>query len=348
MKFGILLADAPDEAAAPSEWLSDCLRMTATAAEAGFDSIGVGQHFVAYPKLYFQPVPLLARLAAETGPSVRLITAILLLPILPPVEAAEQLATLDIICGGRLIVGVGAGYREHEFHAMGVPLSERVKRHVEALALMRQFWSGEEVNFSGNYFQISGVRCGTVPLQRPGPPAWIAGSADGAVRRAARHADAWYGYTRADLDLIEKQLQLYHQTLADAGKPRPADLPMRREVFIAPTSEEAWRRAEELMAPRIALNDQWGVTHDLPQESVQQQSFRDFARGRYIIGDPDECRREIERYRERIGPVHMVLRLRWPGMGLPETLKALKLFGTEVAAAFKPPASSDQAGNKKN
>lgn len=338
MKFGVLLADAPDEITSPAEWLSDCLEVTATAAGSGFDSIGVGQHFVAHPKLYLQPIPLLARLASETGPDVRLIVAILLLPILPPVEAAEQLATLDIICGGRLTVGIGAGYRDDEFRAFGIDIAERVKRQVEGLALMRQLWSGDTVNFSGRYFSVSGVRSGTLPLQRPGPPVWIAGSADGAVRRAARHADAWYGYTRADLDLIERQLLLYRATLAESGRPYPTELPMRREVFIAPTSAQAWQRAEALMAPRIALNDQWGVSRGLPPQSAKPQSFTDFARGRFIIGDPAECRREIERYRSRIGPVHMVIRLRWPGMSRHETLAALKLFGREVIAAFKPPA----------
>jgi alkanesulfonate monooxygenase SsuD/methylene tetrahydromethanopterin reductase-like flavin-dependent oxidoreductase (luciferase family) len=332
-RFGLLIADAPPGMAG-AQWFSDCLAMTAAAREAGFHSIVVGQHFVAGSALYLQPVPLLARLAAETTSEMRLVTGILLLPLLPPVEVAEQLATLDIISEGRLIVGVGAGYREDEFRAFGVGFADRAARLVQSLSIVRELWSGERVSIAGVEGEAVEVTCGVVPLQPGGPPIWMAGNADGAIRRAARHADAWYGYARSDLDLIERQVSLYRAELTAHGRPMPAELPMRREVFIAATSERAWSLAESLMAPRLALNDQWGVGRDLPAESRSGGSFRDYARGRFIIGDPQACRDEIARYREHLGDVHIVTRIRWPGMSLEETRDALALFG-EVIRSFE-------------
>lgn len=329
MKFGILLSDAPAQSSA-REWFSDNLVMTRAAAEAGFHSIVMGQHFVTHPHVYLQPIPMLARLAAEIPETMELVTGILISPLLPPVEFAEQLATLDVISNGRLTVGVGAGYREDEFRPFGIEVKDRTKRLVEHMTLVRKLWSGETVNHVGEYYNVTGVRCGIVPLQRPAPPIWMGGNADAAVKRAARHADAWYGYVRSDLSLMEKQLALYKLTLAEAGRPYPAELPMRREIFIAETNELAWAQAEAMMAPRMALNDQWGIGKDLPEESQNKGTFKDMARGRYIIGDPEACGDEIQRYRDALGELHIIIRIRWPDMSMDQTLRAFQLFGQVI------------------
>ncbi|MBM3346182.1 MAG: LLM class flavin-dependent oxidoreductase [Betaproteobacteria bacterium] len=334
MKFGLLIGDTATSATPPSGWLSDCLRMAAAAEGAGFDSIAAGQHFAAYPKVYPQPIPLLARIAGEV-PSLRLITGILLLPLLPPLEVAEQVATLDVISGGRVIMGVGAGYREDEFHAFGVPFKQRVSRLVESLELIKKLWTGETVDFTGRYFQTGKVRCGIRPVQQPGPAIWMAGSVDAAVRRAATLADAFYGYTRSDIGLLAGQQALYRRTLAGNARKDPGELPLRREVFIAETSSAAWERAEALIGPHLAAIDSWGMSKDLGKAGSGAASFRDYSRGRFIIGDPDECAAQVEAYREGLGPCHIVTRIRWPGMTATEGESAVRLFGAEVVSRFR-------------
>ena len=334
MKFGLLIGDTATSATPPSEWLADCLRMAVAAEGAGFDSLAIGQHFAAYPKVYPQPIPLLARIAGEVQ-SLRLITGILLLPLLPPVEVAEQIATLDVISGGRVIMGVGAGYREDEFLAFGIPFEQRVSRLAESLAVIKLLWTGDPVDFSGKHFQLSNIRCGIRPLQQPGPPIWMAGSVDAAVRRAATLADAFYGYTRSDIDLLSSQQSLYRQSLAERGRKDPGELSLRREVFIAETSGLAWERAEALIGPHLVAIDSWGMSKDLGKAGSGAASFRDYARGRFIIGDPDECATQVEAYRQRIGTCHIVTRIRWPGMSVAEGESAVKLFGAEVVSRFR-------------
>ena len=144
MRFGIALSvqHRPDDAQAAR--FAEHLEQVRVARAAGFHSVWASQHYLSDPFTYFQPVPTLARVAAEAE-GLTLGTGILLLPLLQPVDVAEQLATLDVIAGGRLIVGVGLGYRDVENRAMQVDPRARVGRFEEALDVLERLWGGEPV-----------------------------------------------------------------------------------------------------------------------------------------------------------------------------------------------------------
>src|SRR5260370_25751144 len=112
------------------------------------------------------------------------------LPPPHPLEVAEQLATLDVITGGRLVFGVGLGYRDAENEAMGLDPRERVGRLVEGLEVIERLWNGEPVSYAGKHFRMRDLRISMRPLQRPRPPIWLAANADARVKRAARLGDA--------------------------------------------------------------------------------------------------------------------------------------------------------------
>ena len=130
--------------------LDEAIQVVAATARMGYAWVSIGQHWVSYPTVWPQPFPVLARLAPETG-AMRLKTSVLLLPILNPVEVAENVATLDHLCHGRLDVGVAIGYREKELEIAGQSRSDRVAKLEESLALMKRLWAGEEVTFDGRY-----------------------------------------------------------------------------------------------------------------------------------------------------------------------------------------------------
>src|SRR2546425_7349702 len=151
----------------------------------GFEWVSIGHHWVSHPTVWPQPIPLLARLAPETG-RLRLKTSMLLLPLLNPVDAAENVATLDHITHGRLDVGVAIGYREKELEAAGLTRKDRVPRLEESLDVMKRLWRGEDVTFEGTYSKLTGARMGFTPCQRPHPPLEMGAQSTGATRRAAR------------------------------------------------------------------------------------------------------------------------------------------------------------------
>ena len=168
--------------------IDEAITVVAAASRMGFAWVSIGQHWVSHPTVWPQPFPILARLAPETG-TMRLKTSVLLLPIVNAVETAENVATLDHICHGRLDVGVAIGYREKELEAVGLTRRDRAAKLEESLDLMKQLWTGREVTFHGKYTRLTGARMGFTPFQQPHPPLEMGAQSDGATRRAARLTD---------------------------------------------------------------------------------------------------------------------------------------------------------------
>ncbi len=172
VKMGLLLSDVP-KSVTPAQQFKDVLRIVEAAQANGFTYIAIGQHFLYGELRWLQPVPLLARLAAEVGPDVKLVTQIMIAPLYHPVMLAEEIATLDVVTEGRLIFGAGLGYRPEEFDYFGIPYKQRAGRFDESLELMKQLWTQESVTHDGKYWQLDDVKPHLFPVQDPHPPIWI-------------------------------------------------------------------------------------------------------------------------------------------------------------------------------
>ena len=189
----------------------ESLRSLAQRSEdLGFDSIWVSDHIVLprqvesfYPyaadgvatfkpdESYYEPLAALNFLAGCTQ-RVRLGTHVLILPYRNPVLTAKILATLDVLSGGRVILGVGVGWMEEEFKALGLDTyHERGAVTDEYIQLYKELWAKDEPVFNGKYHQISGVGFQPKPVQKPHPPIWIGGHTGPAIRRAAKYGDGW-------------------------------------------------------------------------------------------------------------------------------------------------------------
>ncbi len=109
-----------------------------------------------------------------------------------PLILAKQLATLDVLSGGRLIFGAGAGWMKEEFQALNVPIANHGPRMAEYLEVIRRCWTEDDPSFDGRYYKLGDVGFYPKPVQKPHPPIWVGGFADGALRRVARYGDAWH------------------------------------------------------------------------------------------------------------------------------------------------------------
>jgi probable F420-dependent oxidoreductase len=188
---------------------------------SGIESIWVSEHLVlADPRRppspmdpedpILDPVASLAFLAGRTA-SVRLGTGIIVLPLRNPLILAKELATVDVLSGGRLVFGVGVGYVEREFEALGSPFRDRGRRIEEHLAAIRAIWTEEHPAHAGRTISFSGVQAHPHPLQRPLPPIVMGGYAPPVMRRAVREADGWYGWG-LDLEATARRLQVLQET----------------------------------------------------------------------------------------------------------------------------------------
>ena len=302
--------------------------------EAGFDLICTGQHYLAAPYQMAANLPLLARLATEAG-EMQVAATVILVPLHNPVELAESVATMDSICGGRFILGVGLGYREEEFISFGVERSQRVGRLREALEVMRLLWTQEEVEFQGKYYQVPRVKPATRPVQRPHPPIWVAANNDAAIRRAARWGYPWLINPHATVPVVADQLSRYRAVLQQSGRPLPPVLPMLRELYIAQNQKTAYEESRQYLAAKYKAYATWGQDRAMPGNESFSVPYSELAKDRFLLGSPADVVGEIERYRDSLGINCLIFRMQWPGMAHGQVMRQIELMAREVVPLVK-------------
>jgi alkanesulfonate monooxygenase SsuD/methylene tetrahydromethanopterin reductase-like flavin-dependent oxidoreductase (luciferase family) len=310
--------------------------------QLGYDLFTVGQHHLAAPFQQPDSVALVAHLAANAG-DMRIGIAVFLLPLHNPVDIAEQVATLDAISHGRMIFGVGLGYRPEECQAYGISMQERVPRFLESLEIIKLLWSQEEVSFSGRFYSIPPVKSTIRTVQQPHPPIWMAANQSVAVRRCGALGYTWVMNPHVTVDVLKDQLAMYRDALQANGHQMPMDLPLLREAWIADSRERAWQEAAPYLARKYAVYSDWGQDRAVPPDQTFDHPLEELARDRFIIGTPDDLVREAQRYSDELGVTTLSLRVQWPGMPRQAVLDQIRLIGETAIPRL---ATSGAGGSK--
>ena len=239
MRFGFAL---------PNHWgvddPSELLALATRAEQLGFGSVWVSHHIVnaGYVgqrlglKPYWDALTVLTWVAATTE-RVRLGTSVLVLPYLHPLVLAKQLATLDVMSGGRLDLGVGVGAMPEENEILGADYASRGSYGDESIEVMKALWADGTASYAGTHFSFHGVMASPKPLQRPHPPLLIGGNGVPALRRVARLGDGWHPYL-VDAETMAQRLKRLDEELERAGRTR-ADVTVSLRVAMdaVPTRE---------------------------------------------------------------------------------------------------------------
>jgi alkanesulfonate monooxygenase SsuD/methylene tetrahydromethanopterin reductase-like flavin-dependent oxidoreductase (luciferase family) len=328
MKIGVQIGQVvPQGYDLQRQWLEQLEHFRAC-RDAGFDFVSWGHHWLIHPFQHFQPIPVLARFAAESG-DMDLVTGVLLTPLLNPVQVAEDVATLDHICRGRFIFGIGLGYRAEEFEAAGATMKERVPRFEEGLALMKRLWIDDEVTHHGRFYRVTSARPTARPYQRPYPRIWVAGMTEPAIRRAGRLGHSFYAIGTLTAEQLKTSFGIWRAALAAGGHPVPSEIPVHREFFVAPTREEARAKAR----PAVEAKYRGYADHGLPGVAGRK-SVEDFMDDPFVIGAPDECLEKLARLHE-LGATHVALRLFWPDMTQADALRMIELTAAKLLPALQ-------------
>lgn len=221
--------------------------------ECGYDILTTGEHII-----FFRPildvVTVLAHAAAVTS-RIKLLPSTLILPLRHPTMVAKELTSLDLLSKGRLIasIGIGGDY-PREFHACGIPIKERGRRANEALEIIRRYWSGETFSYHGKIFQLEDVDMTPTPVQKGGPPVWVCGRSDAAMKRAVRYGDGWqpYMYTA---DQFRESVEKIAEFANDAGRELPLDFAYTCFMYVSmhDNVNEARNRAIEQLSYRFNM-----------------------------------------------------------------------------------------------
>lgn len=279
----------------PTAIIDEAIEVVHAAAGMGFAWVSVGHHWISHPTVWPHPIPLLARLAPETG-RMRLKTSMLLLPLLNPVDVAESVVTLDHITDGRLDVGVAIGYREKELEAAGLTRKDRVPKLEESLELMKRLWRGEEVTFEGAYTRLTAGRLGILPSQRPHPPLEMGAQSVGATRRAARLVDTVFFGPQVAWRDVARLVSVYREARNTEGPGTPGTAFASRSLIVGPSKAAAAAAARAYLERTFAMYRGWQMQEPtmVPLQLGFETSLDDWT----INGTPAQCVETLARARE--------------------------------------------------
>ena len=363
MKLGLwyiessLVSSHEKETSASSELLvNNFVEEVCLAEKQGFEEVMASEHH--FSQVWW-PSPLIVALAAALKTSrIKIGTSVALLPLYNPVRMAEEGAMIDVLSKGRLILGVGQGYRPPEFNAFATPLELRGRRTEEGVKIIRRLWTESNVNITSKHWPGIEVRKETLvprPVQKPRPPIWIAGWAgERGVRRAARLVatgdgiDKWFADTlgfpemRKMLTPYVDELKKYNQEYSEGTSPVLMD-----EAYIS-TSDEAtsWDEVKPYLMHTYRVYQEWShYPPDLSGETTErdrdymklklEEIVTDTVKPRMILGPPDSCIEKIERWQREFKINHLVLRIHQHGLPHAKILDEIRLFGQKVIPYFK-------------
>ncbi len=302
----------------PASAPGELVRLVRRGEELGFDIVTVPDHVViprdiasrypysedgafagADPGECLEQLTVATFLAAQTS-RIRILTSVMVLPHRPPVLAAKTLASIDVLSGGRLIVGVGAGWMREEFEALGAPPYEhRGSVATEYLQAFKEMWTSDAPSYEGTYARVSGVSFLPKPAQKPHPPIWVGGESPPALRRAGRLGDAWYPI---------------------GNNPAfPMDTVERLAAGIAKVRQHAEQAGRDPNEIGLAFSAGW---YDDRAAQTEPNGSR-----RLLTGSPEQVTSDIRELREA--------GVRWLMVGMQsasvdETLERMERFTTEV------------------
>lgn len=321
----------------PPQWKQDITELyhasfdqIVRAEEAGFDDIWLTEHHFLDDSYSPSMLAIGCAIAAKTK-RVRIGTSVLLLPLHDPVRVAEDAATLDVISGGRLELGIGVGYKVEELRAWGVEPKSRAQRMDEGIEIIQRLFSGERFSFHGKYNNFEDIQLRPLPVQK-NPPLWIAGFSNVAVRRAAR-VGAGYIATGP----VGPFTQVYREELVKQGR-NPADYQVAAGyawLHVSNNPEQRWKEAVEHLAYQQNEYGKWfggaGMDFIKPVKTTKESIEGNEC---YIV-KPEQAIEMIEQY---VGATGCSRYYTWavpPGLNPSWSDEHIELMSGEVMPAFR-------------
>lgn len=327
MKFGLALDHQYERGDDIGQRIDDLVELTEFARDIGFSSVYGIHHYLA-PLETLQPLTLLARLVPSSG-TMTLGTGIYLASLPHPVHIAEEVATLDQLSGGRVALGVGAGYRDEEFDSFGIERSSRGRRLVESVEVMRRLWSGETVDHDGEFVQLRGARIGMSPARPGGPPIYVGATTPATIRRAARIGDSWLSTFTHKIRWATGHLEIFQDELRELGRDVDGrEYPIQRELYLADSYEQAVAEAE----PHLRRSYSSYADYDM---DYLRDLFTDLRKKAFLLGTPDQIHDRLLEH-EAAGFNHFIFRVQWLGSSNEVAKRTLRRFADEVMPRLVP------------
>jgi len=299
----------------------------------GFDDVWLSEHHFIEDGYSPALLPIAAAIASRTR-TIRIGTAVMLLPFHNPVRLAEDAATVDVISGGRFELGVGTGYKLEEFEGFATLKKERGGRTNEGLEIIRRLWEGETLTFKGKYYEVNRVRITPEPIQKPRPPIWVGGFTPPALRRAARYADGFIG-----VGPLKAAHDQFVDELKKLGKPVNNVRLAGGHFWLIPSTdpEKTWNEAADHVIHQVNDYSEWISKSGDPTAGFPHLRDRTHLResGILQVHDVDTCIKMIREYAAHAPVTHYYSWTLPPGLPARWAQPHLELFASKVIPAFR-------------
>ncbi len=336
MKFGyglITCQRPPDDPRSHAELYREAVERSETAERSGFDSVWLSEHHFVDDG-YMPSLLVLAAAIAQATQAVQIGTAVLLAPLHDPLRIAEDAATVDLLSGGRFILGLGAGWRNEEFEAFGVDQDERAGRVRETVHVLRGAWGPGAFSFNGKHYSFKNVN--VTPKPTKPIPIWLGGFAPGAIRRAGRIADGFLGSSTGTSGLAAfaeaKQIALEGRTKS-GGDHSSFAFALHVPVYVSDGSDPweeikqhygylRWKYADMGQARGSSR-----ASSPPPLDADREAQLR----STIICGDAERVASEIAAFRDELGDdTHFIFRSDFPGLPSDQQFALIERIGSEV------------------
>jgi len=348
MDFGLFFLMQRDDAWSERQVYDSALAQMLAAESLGYHSVWIAEHHFNDYGLCPSPPVLASFLAARTT-SLRLGMGVSLLPLHHPIDLAEELATLDVVSGGRLDVGIGRGGTLQDYQTFQSERDDSRARVEEGIALMRQCWSGAPFDFRGRFHSAERVHVRPQPVQAPHPPLFVACNSDDSVLSAARLGLPTLTSFFVPMPVVEARHKVYRDAARAAGRSEDEidDLERRswlmRVVHVAPDRDAALRAVEapfmgyQQKMSRLRSDSTGGsVPNSFDRSILRLRDFHDyFSEGWMAIGTADEVRESLQQHCATLGYQRVLLLMALPGLETDLALRSMRLFAEHVAPAMR-------------
>jgi alkanesulfonate monooxygenase SsuD/methylene tetrahydromethanopterin reductase-like flavin-dependent oxidoreductase (luciferase family) len=352
MKFGLFYLFSDFGHIPQDQLFHEILEEIEYAEELGFDSVWLPEHHFAVYGMLGNPLVLAAAIAQRTR-RLQIGTAIMVVPFQHPLRLAEDAALVDVLSGGRLLLGLGRGYQPPEFHGFGVPQQASRQMFLEGFEILKRALSGEKFTYAGQFWQIrEPTEIYPKPLQQPHPPFYLAAVSPETYEVAARLGLPLLRSPQfSDLDSVARAFADYQAKMRVYGHdPDKLDQPLSVRTFVAPTDEEAKAEAKHVVWFYHLLATLLPGAPGRPKPAGYEQYPRDpsalarvtvdevWERGT-CFGSPERVIQLMTRYLQRTGTTHWMAQMRIGGLEHQKVLRSMELFAKHVMPALREEAA---------
>jgi len=349
INFGTFLLMQSPSARSSQEIYARGVEIAQAAEALGFGNVWLAEHHFSTYGYLSRPAQLATYIAAKTT-RIRVGTAVIVVPLHHPLVIAEEIATLDLLSGGRLDVGLGRGYQPYEFERFGLELESGRARWEESIDILLKTFEGRPFSYDGKLFKIPETTVFPQPLQKPHPPIWIPGTASPETAIWAGRRGYTFVPFLVPFDIARELFDYYRQGAAEVGREvTPDKLGFLICAVTADTKTKAleagrhfvWRMGATLRGPveffsPVGMRSRAGSQFALKARprSLGSMSYEELVAGHFIIaGTPDEVADRFALVQRELGIGHLLLEAQESKMDHPTTMRSIELMGAKVIPA---------------